>query len=47
MRNTRPSRAVTASSTMKEARMKGIFLWLVGVPIPVILLLYACGALHH
>jgi len=23
--------------------MKGIFLWLIGIPIPIILLLYACG----
>jgi len=23
--------------------MKGIFLWLIGIPIPIIILLYACG----
>jgi hypothetical protein len=26
--------------------MKGVFLWLLGVPIPVIILLYACHAIH-
>jgi hypothetical protein len=26
-----------------EAMMKGVLLWLIGIPIPIILLLYACG----
>jgi hypothetical protein len=26
-----------------EATMKGVLLWLIGIPIPIILLLYACG----
>ncbi len=29
-----------AHSTYKEDLMKGILLWLVGVPIPIIILLY-------
>jgi hypothetical protein len=28
------------------AQMKAIFLWMLGVPIPVIILLYACHAIH-
>jgi hypothetical protein len=32
---------------IQEAVMgKGILLWLVGVPIPVIVLLYACHVIH-
>jgi len=27
----------------KETTMKGMFLWLIGIPIPIIILLYACG----
>jgi hypothetical protein len=27
-------------------QMKAIFLWLLGVPIPVIILLYACHVIH-
>jgi hypothetical protein len=28
---------------MEETAMKGSFLWLIGIPIPIIILLYACG----
>jgi hypothetical protein len=28
---------------LKETAMKGVLLWLIGIPIPIILLLYACG----
>lgn len=27
----------------EDNAMKGIFLWLIGIPIPIIILLYACG----
>jgi hypothetical protein len=29
-----------------EADMRGILLWLVGIPIPIIILLYLFGVLH-
>jgi hypothetical protein len=32
-----------ALSDLKETAMKGVLLWLIGIPIPIILLLYACG----
>lgn len=30
----------------KERTMRGILLWLLGIPIPVIILLYLFGVLH-
>lgn len=33
------TRAIAAVST-KEDDMRGVFLWLLGIPIPVIILLY-------
>ncbi len=32
--------------TMEDDVGKGILLWLVGVPIPVIILLFACHVIH-
>jgi hypothetical protein len=32
-----------ALHTWRTDAMKGIFLWLIGIPIPIIILLYACG----
>jgi len=29
-----------------ETMGKGVLLWLVGVPLPVIILLYACHVIH-
>jgi hypothetical protein len=28
-----------------QPMMKGVLLWLVGIPLPIILLLYACGVM--
>jgi hypothetical protein len=31
---------------MKERLMRGILLWLIGIPIPIIILLWLFGVLH-
>ena len=32
--------------TKKERTMRGILLWLIGIPIPIIILLWLFGVLH-
>jgi hypothetical protein len=33
----------TGGATEKECEMRGILLWLIGIPIPIIILLYLFG----
>jgi hypothetical protein len=35
-----------ASPITKEPTMRGILLWLIGIPIPIIILLWLFGVLH-
>src|SRR5471032_1116171 len=39
-------RVLNPAKTMEDDVGKGILLWLVGVPIPVIILLFACHVIH-
>jgi hypothetical protein len=41
----RPERSVLARTLRRKAPMRGILLWLVGIPIPVIILLYLFNVL--
>jgi hypothetical protein len=38
--------ARVAATTQENAMGKGLLLWLVGIPIPIILLLWVFGYLH-
>ena len=40
------ARVLNRAKTMEDNVGKGILLWLVGVPIPVIILLFACHVIH-
>ena len=42
----RGARVLNPAKTMEDDVGKGILLWLVGVPIPVIILLFACHVIH-
>ncbi|MBX6327230.1 MAG: hypothetical protein IRY89_01500 [Pseudolabrys sp.] len=44
-RNLRPSRAA-GKAIREEGMAKGIVLWLIGIPIPIIILLWIFGFLH-
>jgi hypothetical protein len=44
-RNPTTGGAVTGQDRKKEAPLRSILLWLIGIPIPVIILLYLFGVL--
>jgi len=37
---------LTRALTQEKQKMRGILLWLIGIPIPIILLLWLFGVLH-
>jgi hypothetical protein len=39
-RNPKPTTRVKSQIATKETEMRGALLWLVGIPIPIIILLY-------
>ncbi len=45
-RNLITARAFRMGCHPPEVRVKGILLWLIGIPIPIILLLWLLGVLH-
>jgi hypothetical protein len=36
----------TETQDIKERTMRGVLLWLIGIPIPIIILLWLFGVLH-
>lgn len=43
MERRRQARVVALEPTSEDLNMRGVLLWLIGIPIPIIILLYLFG----